>query len=747
MPISIKILLIHFLSLPLLQYGHLLAENAPPQPAASIEKLVEKARPSVAVVTFLGRDGKVKGQGTGFVVDPGGLLATNLHVIGEARPIKVEFPDGKKYDVISVHASDRSLDLALLRIERKGLPALPLGDSDALKDGRKVVALGNPHGLKHSVVAGLVSGRRKIESQLMIQLAIPIEPGNSGGPVLDMEGRVLGIMTIKSAVTPNLGFAVPVNSLKALINLPNPIAISRWLTIGALDSSEWQPVFGSNWRQRAGRIVVDEWGKSFGGRALCLYQQPNPKVPFEMAVDVKLDDEAGAAGLVFHSDGKDKHYGFYPTGGRMRLTRFDGPSVFTWKILDQAQTPHYIPGEWNTLMVRIEKERIRCFVNNHTVFESADRGLTAGKVGLAKFRNTLAEFKRFRVAGKIKVDTVPEMVRKKVTGLVQDLKPSGVPDRQLIEILLPNSAASMQVLRQRARLLEGQADSFRKQAEALRKLTRAVHSRKIQKEIVETLSKKEEQIDLFRIALLIASLDNDELDLEAYQDELDVMVSEVLVKIPKGAAEIEKLETLQKYLFTEGGFHGSRTDYYNRSNSYMNEVIDDREGLPITLSVLTMELGRRIGLTIEGVGMPGHFIVRFRPEKGEPLLLDPFGGGAIMSRSQANKKIQEITGRPLRDQDLATASKRDIILRMLQNLIGLAGQEEDIEGVLRYLDVFLAISPSEAQQRWRRAALRNHAGDKKGALEDTDWLLQRQPLGVNIKLVEQFKEMLRRQGN
>ena len=78
---------------------------------------------------------------------------------------------------------------------------------------------------------------------------------------------------------------------------------------------------------------------------------------------------------------------------------------------------------------------------------------------------------------------------------------------------------------------------------------------------------------------------------------------------------------------------------------------------------------------------------------------------------------------------------------MLQNLIGLAGQEEDIEGVLRYLDVFLAISPSEAQQRWRRAALRNHAGDKKGALEDTDWLLQRQPLGVNIKLVEQLKEI------
>ena len=76
--------------------------------------------------------------------------------------------------------------------------------------------MGNPHGLKHSVVSGVISGRREIDGRKMLQLAMPVEPGNSGGPVLDMQGRVLGIVTMKSVVTENLGFAVEVNALKPL---------------------------------------------------------------------------------------------------------------------------------------------------------------------------------------------------------------------------------------------------------------------------------------------------------------------------------------------------------------------------------------------------------------------------------------------------------------------------------------------------------------------------------------------------
>ena len=136
----------------------------------------------------------------------------------------------------------------------------------------------------------------------MIQLAIPLEPGNSGGPLLDLFGRVQGLLTLKSAVTENLGFAMPINALKPLVKKPNPIPMAKWLTIGALDPDEWTVLFGARWRQRAGRILVDGPGSGFGGRSLCLWKAP-PKVPYELAVSVKLGDESGAAGLVFHSDG------------------------------------------------------------------------------------------------------------------------------------------------------------------------------------------------------------------------------------------------------------------------------------------------------------------------------------------------------------------------------------------------------------------------------------------------------------
>ena len=112
---------------------------------------------------------------------------------------------------------------------------------------------------------------------------------------------------------------------------------------------------------------------------------------------VRLNDESGAAGLVFHSDGKDRHYGFYPSAGRMRLTCFLGASVYSWQILQEVETEHYLPEQWNQLKVHVEKGKIECFVNGHLVIESRDSQLTQGKVGLAKFRDTEPEFSGFQV--------------------------------------------------------------------------------------------------------------------------------------------------------------------------------------------------------------------------------------------------------------------------------------------------------------------------------------------------------------
>jgi regulator of sirC expression with transglutaminase-like and TPR domain len=709
------------------------AEPAP----KSVEQVAASARKSLAVISFAGRDGKRQGLGTGFVVAAEGLLATNLHVLGEARPITVELADGKKYPVISVHASDRVLDLALIRIDAKNLQALELADSDLLKEGQAVVAMGNPQGLTHSVVSGVVSARRQVEGRPMIQLAIPIETGNSGGPLLDMHGRVHGILTMKSLLTPNLGFAVPINLLKPLLKKPNPIPMSRWLTIGTLDPAEWTPLFEGRWKQRAGRIIAEGLGSGFGGRTLCLSRRTVPALPYELAVTVKLDDEAGAAGLVFCADGGDRHYGFYPSGGRLRLTRFDGPDVYSWTILEQKPSPRYRPGDWNTLKVRLEKGKFFCYVNGHLLVESTDSGLTGGKVGLAKFRDTHAEFKNFQVAREIPAPNLSADLAKRIHKSVDSLAPQTAPNAALIDTLLPDATASISVLRERAKQLD-------QQAAQLRELAQAVHQKQVQSELIKALQPKETEIDLIYAALLVAKLDNDELDVEAYRKEIDRMVRDLKAGLPKDADEQVKLAALNRYLFAERGFHGSRHDYYNRSNSYLNEVIDDREGLPITLSVLYLELARRLGLNVVGIGLPKHFVVKFAPTKGEAQLLDVYEGAKRIPQAEANRLVQAEAERPARQHDFAAVPKKAIVIRMLHNLLGLAADERDLKASLRYLDMIVAIDPAAANERLLRASARIQNGNTKGALEDVDWLMEHHPEGINEERILEFRRLLTR---
>jgi regulator of sirC expression with transglutaminase-like and TPR domain len=709
-----------------------------PDNAKTVEQLAAAARKSVVVVTTTGRDGMKTSVGTGFVVSADGLVATNLHVIDEGRPIAVELADGTRHDATAVHASDRPLDLAIVRIAAKDLTPLDLGDSDKLKDGEAVVALGNPLGFKHSVVSGVLSARREFEGKPMLQVAIPVEPGNSGGPVLDMHGRVQGIVSIKSLVTANLAFAVPVNALKLLLKKPNSIPMERWLTIGALDADEWTTLFGARWRQRAGRITVEGAGSGFGGRSLCLSKRPVPDVPFEIAVAVKLDDESGAAGLVFHADGDDKHYGFYPTGGKLRFVRFEGPDVLTWKILEEKQTPHYHPGEWNTLKVRVEKDRILCRVNDELVIESKDTGLSGGRAGLAKFRDTRAQFKGFRIAKQIPPSAPPAALVQRVTKTVEGLAPDALPKADLIAKLTPDAPASLAVLRERAKQLE-------RQAAQLRGLVVAVHQQRVNTELAELLQVKDADIDLIHAALLIARLDNDELDVEAYRQEVERMARDVKGALPKDADEKAKLTALKRYLFEQRGFHGSRMDYYNRANSYLNEVLDDREGLPITLSVLYMELARRLGVQVVGVGLPGHFVVKHVPAKGEPQLFDVYDGARPLSRDEASKLVEGFTGEPLRDEQLAAVSKKAILVRMLHNLLRFPREERDARGMLRYLDTILTIAPDAAGERWMRALLRNDGGDKEGAKADVTWLLEHRPSELDLEKVEEFRRFLERQ--
>jgi regulator of sirC expression with transglutaminase-like and TPR domain len=683
-------------------FVHLCGFAAEPRPK-TVEEITEKTRNSIVVITQLARDGSVEGVGSGFVVSRNGLIATSLHVIGEGRPIEIRFANGDKFSPTEIYASDRKLDLAVVRIGVSNLPPLKLGELADVKQGASVVAMGNPRGLAYSVVQGVVSAFREFENGRMIQLAIPIEPGNSGGPLLDASGKVIGILDMKSAVTENLGFATPVDALKTLLDKPNPVPINRWVTLGALDPHKWKTAYGAHWTRRAGEIRVSGAGTGFGGRSLCFYQPAPPPLPYEVSVSVKMDDESGAAGLIFAADGGDQHYGFYPSAGQMRLTRFDGPDVFTWKILEQQPSPHYKPGEWNTIRVRLDKDSIRCFVNDELAIESKDATLRMGGVGLAKFRQTQAEFRNFEVR----------------------------PDVEKRETKTEKPTTRESLLAE-ARQREIEAADLRKRADAL-------HLDQIRHALTAESEKPEKQIDLFKCALLVARLDNPELDVESYRTELEEMATEISRSIPPKATNAKKLERLIAFLFKENGYHGSRSDYYNRANSYINEVIDDREGIPLTLSILFIELAQRIGIEgVAGVALPGHFMVQFAPKGEAPKYIDVFEGGRTGDREQATEWAGAHSEVPIFEEHFRAATKREMIVRMLRNLIGLASPGDSPAQALRYLELVVAIGSEDASDHWRRAVLRWQSGNIAGAKEDLQWLIDKQPAGVNMQRVEEL---------
>lgn len=713
-------------------------------------KLVDRCRDSVVVVEFQGRDGKTLGLGSGFVVDESGLIATNLHVIGEARPILVRTLEGDEYEVVSVEGTDKTQDVALLRIDAKSLTPLPMAKPDELKQGEPIFALGNPEGLEHSVVTGIVSGFRTEEDGMsLIQLAIPIERGNSGGPLLDMQGRVHGLLTLKSQVTDNLGYAVRANAVQALMTAPNPIPMSRWLTIGRLNLRKWDADDAVNWRQRAGRIHVSGTGRGFGGRSLCLSKESVPDVPFELAVDVKIEEEDGAAGLVFHSDGGDVHYGFYPSSSQLRLSRFDGPTVYSWNVLEEVRSPSFRPDEWNSLKVRVEEGKIICSCNDQVVITSVDDRLKSGRVGLAKFRHTTAEFKRFRIAKEIPSETPDAETKQQVRELAMVIAPATPPGDELIEQYAGFDRSGMKALKMEAQVLE-------KRAERLRQLAREIHDVQVRSQIQEAL-KKSQGPKLLQAALELSHLDNPDLEVDAYLEIVEDMAGDFLATEAKTqeldadendsdeaqpGSEVDRLKRFHKFFFDENGFHGSRTNYYHASNSYLNEVIDDREGLPITLAVLYVELARRVGFKAEGIGLPGHFIAGVQVGERKTQYVDVFNQGEFMSVKDCRERVREFSGLTWSQSYLKPQTPEEIISRMLRNLIRIANQEEDLEAALRYTRTLLMIEPDSPEDRLYKAVVCYNTERLDEALAEVNWVLELGPPNLALGKVRQLKDAI-----
>lgn len=215
------------------------APNAPAlvSPPSAKEKdaatLFEELAPAVVTVA-VGDQEHIRGGGTGFLIDRRGTIATNYHVIEGAKRVKVSFMKGTSFDEPELLAEDAAVDLALLRVDltkpSSGAPVevkpIALGDSDAIAVGERALSIGNPLGLDHTLTDGLISARRVYQGRQWIQTSVPISPGNSGGPLINFKGEVIGVTTasLGSAfgLAQNLNLAVPVNILKRLLKAEYP---------------------------------------------------------------------------------------------------------------------------------------------------------------------------------------------------------------------------------------------------------------------------------------------------------------------------------------------------------------------------------------------------------------------------------------------------------------------------------------------------------------------------------------------
>jgi serine protease Do len=282
--------------------------------ALSPADIAARALPTVVAIRT------AESLGTGFVVRSDGWIATNLHVIVGGPHVKITLGSDRELEVVEVLAASPEHDLALVRIEARGLPAVSLGDSDAMRPGDSVVAIGHPLGLEDTVSNGLISARRKADDgSEVLQISAPIAPGSSGGPLFNDRGEVIGIATALLLGGQNLNFGVPTRYLLPMIKQPAPMPFAEFAALMAQIRSASSPK-GDRRRPRYPQSILD--GCSVDAQRLV----------------VEMIGDAIDAGAPLYNAGKaDACYHVYDGAASDLVRRLPPPCRGPAKALTEAQ--------------------------------------------------------------------------------------------------------------------------------------------------------------------------------------------------------------------------------------------------------------------------------------------------------------------------------------------------------------------------------------------------------------------------
>jgi regulator of sirC expression with transglutaminase-like and TPR domain len=261
----------------------------------------------------------------------------------------------------------------------------------------------------------------------------------------------------------------------------------------------------------------------------------------------------------------------------------------------------------------------------------------------------------------------------------------------------------------------------------------------------EIAALEEDAFPLDRAALIMALDEYPELDFQEYLRRLDTLAARVEVLAGEDRAPVDVIESMNEILFVQEGLRGNSDDYYDPRNSYLNDVLDRKLGIPISLSVIYLEVARRINFKIEGVGFPGHFLVK-HASKNRDIIIDPFNLGRILTQNECQELLDKIfNGTVLINPSLLQPmQKRQIMTRMLYNLKEIYTQKEQYQKAISVVDKILMLNPMTPSELRDRGLLHMQTSFFAKALADLESYLANAVSPEDTTYVENHIKMLRR---
>lgn len=260
---------------------------------------------------------------------------------------------------------------------------------------------------------------------------------------------------------------------------------------------------------------------------------------------------------------------------------------------------------------------------------------------------------------------------------------------------------------------------------------------------IQETSQADPQIDLAKTALYIAQEEYPELDLEKYLQAIDTMAEELALRLPESSYPLKIIEKINQYLFDELNFNGNTKDYYDPRNSFLNNVIDRRLGIPISLSLVYLEIAKRLDFPMVGIGLPGHFLIR--PDfEDAGIFVDVFERGEILFEQDCEARLQQVYQQPIKLEShfIAPVTNKQFLARMLTNLKFIYINSQQLKKAIAAVERILLLNPNNTRELRDRGLLYYQTSEWQAAANDLTSYLKNYPQAEDAAIIRNLLDKI-----